>query len=304
MKEIVKDVYCIKPSQAAVFDSSKYIIDTKSDDGLVLIDPGLYIEFIRELEGEGFDPKDIKHCLITHAHLDHYGGCHELKKFNENIEFYAHEFDAGKIEQKLAREFILEYYPGYDYNPVKISRRIKDNEILKFGQFEFKCVHTPGHSPGAVAYFLEVDKLKVLFAGDIGGSALKIYGGNIDDYINSMQKLIDLRVDILCDGHEGAIKPAKRASAYINGFMNFNKYLNIVVEKTPSDIEAWYDLIRQTYDLGEFDYALDFCNYVLEIDPNNADANRLLQKIKKQNPSKIEYIKPLLKKYSENKIYE
>ncbi len=304
MKEIVKDIYSIKPSQAAVFDSSKYLIDTKSDDGLVLIDPGLYIEFIRKLEEEGFDPKDIKHCLITHAHLDHYGACHELKKFNENIEFYSHEFDAGKIEQKLDREFIWETYPGYDYTPVKISRRIKDNEILKFGKFEFKCIHTPGHTPGAITYFLERDKLKVLFAGDIGGSALKIYGGNINDYINSMQKLIDLRVDILCDGHEGVIKPAKKVSAYIHGYMKLNKYLHIVVERNPSDTKAWYDLTLQTYDLGEYDFALDFCNYLLEIDPNNADANHLLQKIKEHNPSKIEYIKQLLKKYSEIKTNE
>jgi len=298
MKEIIKDIYSIKPSEKAIYDSSKYIINTKSDDGLVLIDPGLYVDFIQELEEEGFDPKDIKHCLITHAHLDHYGACHELKKFNKDIQFYAHEIDAGQIEQKLDFELIKETYPRYDYEPVKISRRIKDDEILKFGQFKFTCIHTPGHTPGAVGYLLEINKLKILFGGDIGGLALTIFGGNIDDYLNSMQKVIDLNVAIICDGHEGVIKPVKELSDYIQGLKKFNKFLHIVIEEDPSNIKVWYDLTLLTYEMGEYDYALDFCNYLLDIDPNNVDANRLLRKIKKHNPSKIEFVKPILEKYS------
>jgi len=300
MKEIVKNIYSIKPSKKAIYDSSKYIIDTKSDDGLVLIDPGLYVDFIQELEEEGFDLKDIKHCFITHAHLDHYGACHELKKFNKGIQFYAHELDAGQIEQKLDHELIRETYPGYDYEPVKISRRFKDDEILKFGQFKFTCIHTPGHTPGAVGYLLEINKLKILFGGDIGGLALKIFGGNIDNYLNSLQKVIDLNVAIICDGHEGAIKPVNELSDYIQGLMKFNKFLHIVIEENPSNIKVWCDLTLLAYEMAEYDYALDFCNYLLEIDPNNADANRLLRKIKKHNPSKIEFVKPILEKYSKN----
>lgn len=300
MKEIVKDIYSIKPSEKAVYDSSKYIIDTKSDNGLVLIDPGLYVDFFLELEEKGFDPKDIKHCLITHAHLDHYGACYELKRFNKDIQFYAHKLDAGQIEQKLDHELIRETYPRYDYEPVKISRRIKDDEILKFGQFKFTCIHTPGHTPGAVGYLLEINKLKILFGGDIGGLALKIFGGNIDDYLNSLQKVIDLNVAIICDGHEGAIKPVNELSDYIQGLMKFNKFLHIVIEENPSNIKVWCDLTLLAYEMAEYDYALDFCNYLLEIDPNNADANRLLRKIKKHNPSKIEFVKPILEKYSKN----
>jgi glyoxylase-like metal-dependent hydrolase (beta-lactamase superfamily II) len=297
MKEILKDMYSIKPSDKATFDSSKYIIDTKSDDGVLLIDPGLYSDFIRELEKNGFNPEDINHCFITHGHLDHYGACHELKKFNKDIAFYAHELDAGQIEEKQDHESIEEFYPGYDYDNIEISRRIRDNEILKLGQFEIKCIHTPGHSPGAMVYLVEMDELKVLFAGDIGGSTLRIYGGNHDDYIDSMQKIIDLNVDILCDGHEGAIKPAKKASNYVRGYMKFNEYLHIAVEKDPSNPKAWYDLVLQTYDLGEHAFALDFCNYLLEIDPKNDDANSLYKKIKKHNPSKMEFIKSILSRY-------
>ncbi|MFX0026057.1 MAG: MBL fold metallo-hydrolase [Candidatus Hermodarchaeota archaeon] len=299
MKRILKDIYYIESCNDAAFDSVKYLIDTKSDDGLVLIDPGLYIKFFQEIVKNGFSPKEIKHCLITHGHLDHYGACYELKQLNENIRFYAHELDTEKIEQKLEHEIMEENYPGYDYTPIKISNKIKgDNEILSFGNYELKCIHTPGHSPGAVAYFLEKSKKKILFGGDIGGWSLKINDGNIDDYLNSMQKLLDLNTDILCDGHEGAIKPAKKVSEYIQDLIKFNKLSHIAIEKNQSNIKAWYELTLHTYEMGEYDYALDFCNHLLEIDPDNSDVHQLFKKISKHNPVKIDFIKQLLERVS------
>ena len=53
MKEIVENVYAIEninPTQ----DCIPYIINTKSNEGLVLIDPGLYLKYNPELEGKGF----------------------------------------------------------------------------------------------------------------------------------------------------------------------------------------------------------------------------------------------------------
>lgn len=299
MKKILKDIYYIESCVDAAFDSVKYIIDTKSSDGLVLIDPGLYIKFIQEFEKSGFSPKEINHCLITHGHLDHYGACYELKQFNEKIRFYAHELDAEKIEQKLEREFIEEIFPGYNYTPIKITIKIEgDNKILTFGNYKIKCIHTPGHSPGAVAYFLEVRKTKILFGGDIGGWSLQINDGNIDDYLNSMQKLLDLNADILCDGHEGIIKPAKKVSDYIQALMKFNQLSHIAIEKNHSNTKAWYELTLHTYEMGEYDYALDFCNHLLEIDPDNSDVHQLFKKISKYNPVRIDFIKQLLERVS------
>ncbi|MFX0137981.1 MAG: MBL fold metallo-hydrolase [Candidatus Hodarchaeota archaeon] len=299
MKKILKNIYYIESCNDAAFDSIKYFIDTKSSDGLVLIDPGLYITFIQEIEDSGFSPKDINHCLITHGHLDHYGACHELKQFNGNIRFYAHELDAEKIEQKLKRESIEENYPGYDYTPIKISKKIKgDYEILTFGNYELRCIHTPGHSPGAVAYFLESGQAKVLFGGDIGGWSLKIYDGNIHEYLNSMKKLLDLNVDILCDGHEGAIKPAKKVSEYIQDLMKLNQLSHIAIEKDQFNTNAWYELTLHTYEIGEYGYALDFCNYLQEIDPDNSNVHHLSKKIEKHNPIKVDFIKRVLEKVS------
>ncbi|MFX1324654.1 MAG: MBL fold metallo-hydrolase, partial [Promethearchaeota archaeon] len=100
MEQIIKDVYIVKPFDPNVLDCCVYLIDTNSEDGLILIDAGVEFEPIKEIEAEGFKLSDIKHCFITHGHIDHFGTCHRLIKFNENIKFYAHESDAERIELK------------------------------------------------------------------------------------------------------------------------------------------------------------------------------------------------------------
>jgi len=55
------------------------------------------------------------------------------------------------------------------------------------------------------------------------------------------------------------------------------------------------DLTLVAYELEWYENALDFCNYLLEIDPNNTEAQRLLKEIKKHNPPKYEFIKGLIK---------
>ncbi|NVM16151.1 MAG: MBL fold metallo-hydrolase [Candidatus Lokiarchaeota archaeon] len=294
--EIVENVYVVKPYNPIDPGCCVYMVDTKSEDGLVLIDVGLYIEPIRVIEKKGYDLKDIKHCLITHGHIDHFGACHELKKYNPDIKFYAHEQDANKIEQKSPNQSINQFFPDYKYEPVKLARRIKaDNEILKIGQLEFKCFHIPGHTPGSVAYLLEAGNKRLLFAGDLPGIAININDGNLDDYLKSMQKLSAIDIDILCEGHENIIKPAEKINKFIKSYMKFNENLNHLVLENPYDVKTLMDLTLITYEQEFFENALDFCNYLLELEPDNSRARQLLNKIKEHNPPKIEFIKKLIK---------
>ncbi|MFW9999774.1 MAG: MBL fold metallo-hydrolase [Candidatus Hodarchaeota archaeon] len=303
MKTIVDNVYIVKPYDPNVRGCCVYMVDTKSDDGLVLIDAGLDIEPIQVIEKEGFDLKDIKHCLITHGHIDHYGICYKLKEFNTNIKFYAHELDAEDNELKIRNPNIEQIFPDYKYEPVKINRILKnDNEILRFGNYEFKCIHIPGHTPGSVAYLLETDDKRILFAGDLPGIAINFQGGNLEIYINSMKKLLNrnLAIDILCEGHEKIIEPAEKVLKYIEAYMEINKNLNIVVLENPSDVNALFNLASISYELEFYEMALDFCNYLLEIEPNNDKAQELLRETMKHNPAKFTWIKDLINRAAES----
>jgi tetratricopeptide (TPR) repeat protein len=142
---------------------------------------------------------------------------------------------------------------------------------------------------------LEAEQKKILFGGDVPGLVLKATGGNIDDYSRSMEKLHDLNIDILCEGHADIMKPAEKISEVIKAYVKFNENLHRVVEVNPSDTNALLELTSAAYELEWYENALDFCNYLLEIDPSNTKAQRLLKKIKKHNPPQYEFIKELIK---------
>jgi glyoxylase-like metal-dependent hydrolase (beta-lactamase superfamily II) len=295
MKKVINDVYVVKPFDIESVDCCVYMIDTKSEAGLILIDAGITFEPFQNIEKEGFKSADLKHCLITHGHLDHYGVCHRLKEFNKDIKFYAHELDADRIERKQTEPFPNQFYAKYKYEPVKVTNRItKDNKILKFGQLEIKCIHIPGHTPGSIAYVLDIGGKKILFAGDIPGIAINIGDSNLNQYIKSMEKILKLDIDIMCEGHEEVSQPAEKVRRFIKGYLEFNKELNTIVLENPKDTKALLSLAILSDELGWYSSVVDFSNYLLEIDPQNSEAKKLLEKMNELNPPKIEFVKRLI----------
>ena len=303
MKRIIGDVYNVKPYTLGHLDCSVYLIDTKTNDGLILIDPGLYIEPIINIKEYGFNPKSIRHCLITHGHLDHFGVCHELKKISNNISYYIHELDAEKVEQITYDSYIENYYKEFEYRPIKITKKIQnDGEILRLGDYEIKCLTIPGHTVGSIAYYLETENQKVIFGGDICGYALKLSDGNLVNYIKSMEKLLEFDMDFLCEGHLNVIKPAEKVKEFIQVCIKMNEYVHIVLEEDLHNKEVLYDLTLLEYELGLYNNALDFCNYLIEINPENLKAKELLKKIKKHDPPKFEFVKNYIEKFFGNQI--
>jgi glyoxylase-like metal-dependent hydrolase (beta-lactamase superfamily II) len=215
MREVFKDIYHIGDSGCSV-----YLIQTQSEDGLVLIDCGMSLEMIKKINKFKLNPREIKHCIITHFHIDHIAACYDLKQFNKNVKYYAHELDANAIEEKgHDRETAAMWY-GVEYQPVKLEKRLKGTqEILKFGIYDFQCIHTPGHTPGSISILIEIENIKVLFGQDLHGPIIPGVS-NYDDYQNSLQKLLNLEADILCEGHFGVFQPASEVQRYIKKYID------------------------------------------------------------------------------------
>ena len=152
MKEIVKNVYHVGDSGCSVF-----LIDTQSEDGLVLIDCGMSLNMIKKISKHDLNPMEIRHCIITHYHIDHIAACADLKNFNKRVKFYSHELDADAIEEPgHDRETAANWY-GVKYTPIKLERKLKgDYTVLNFGSYSFECIHIPGHTPGSIAIMLKL----------------------------------------------------------------------------------------------------------------------------------------------------
>ena len=215
MREIVKNIYHVGNSGCSVF-----LVNTHNDDGLVLIDCGMSLNLIKKISKIGLNPMEIKHCIITHFHIDHIAACSDLKDFNKKVKFYAHELDANAIEEKGHDKETAAGWYGVTYKPVKLEKRLKgDFELLKFGEYKFQCLHTPGHTPGSISILLETeDKKKILFGQDLHGPIIPGVS-NFEDYQKSLRKLLGLNADILCEGHFGIFHPASEVQRYIKQYI-------------------------------------------------------------------------------------
>ncbi len=217
MKQIIKNIYHVGDNECSV-----YMVDTQSDQGLVLIDAGMNLDMIRQVSPHGMRFEDIRHCILTHCHIDHIGACAELNRALPDIKFYAHELDAIPIEEPGHDGRTAASWYGVEYEPVKLHEKFESDTILTFGNYQFQCIHTPGHTPGSISVLVESEGKKVLFGQDLHGPFYDSFLSNLSDYQSSMEKLLALEADILCEGHFGIFQPGNQVRHYIER----NKSLN------------------------------------------------------------------------------
>ena len=216
--KVWKDVYMVGGSDIShPYDCSVYLLDAGD---LVLIDSGAGMSFdklISNIKQLGFDPKKLRTILVTHSHIDHIGSLHRFRK-EFGVQIIAHELDADAIE---GRGGVAAEAYSVVYTPCHVDLRIKgDEETLKIGKYEPKVIHIPGHTPGSIAAYVDIDKQRVLFGQDIHGPYYPHWGADPALAKLSLQKLIALKADILCEGHFGIYQPASEVKRYIQQYVD------------------------------------------------------------------------------------
>jgi len=216
--KVCEDIYMIGGSGLShAYDCSVYLIDAGE---LILIDCGAGPGFDRLMDNirdAGLDPARLKAILVTHAHIDHIGA---LKRFRDEFELQviAHDLDADRIES--GKGIGSDVY-GLDYDPCEVTTRIYgDEHTLKFGKHSFNMIHIPGHTPGSMAIYMDTADGRVLFGQDIHGPYLPEWGADIRQALKSLQRMIELHADILCEGHFGIYRPARAVERYIRSYLN------------------------------------------------------------------------------------
>jgi glyoxylase-like metal-dependent hydrolase (beta-lactamase superfamily II) len=216
--KIWEDVYLIGDSNIShSMDCCVYLVDAGE---LVMIDAGAgrstdrFVDNIQILE---LMPEKLSTIIVTHAHIDHIGSLAEFKK-RYNVKIIVHSLDSGNIE--TGDNVGTEYY-GIKYKPCPVDIKIHgENNSLNIGCHEFHMVHIPGHTPGSMAVFIDEGGKRVLFGQDIHGPYAPMWGSDPVKAVNSLEKLISLKADILCEGHYGIIRPAHAVENFIQGFLN------------------------------------------------------------------------------------
>jgi hydroxyacylglutathione hydrolase len=158
----------------------------------ILIDPGhrhLFQHVKRGLAQIEATPEQIDVVLVTHGHPDHL---EMVGSFGP-----ATQWAMSRIDY----EFVMKYIGSRSDFPAP-AFFLQEGDLV-IGDKAFRAILTPGHSPGSISLYWP--EKKALFTGDVVFSQsigrTDLPGGSGKQLKESISRLADLDVEVLCPGH-------------------------------------------------------------------------------------------------------
>ena len=156
--------------------------------------------------------------LQTHMHFDHIMGLPFLHR-RYGLQPMCHALEQPVYE--AAPAMVLGWF-GQQMPPlVPVGEYLVDQQVLRLGNTPIRVLHTPGHTPGGLCFYLPDDKLlfsgDTLFQGSVGRSDLP--GGDVQALIRGIwDQLLSLPDDVtVLPGHgpETTIGDERRSNPYL-----------------------------------------------------------------------------------------
>jgi len=168
------------------FQENTYLV-IKGDEAL-LIDPGFSTnsEFVTMREALEASGAELKHILLTHAHIDHTLGLNvALHRYEVPVWLNHSDLTVWENSESQAAMFGIRA-GGFSFTP----RPLEELDSLELGSFTLTTLFTPGHSPDHISiYFKEAETLiagDALFRESIGRTDL--YGGDAGVLADSIRE--------------------------------------------------------------------------------------------------------------------
>jgi glyoxylase-like metal-dependent hydrolase (beta-lactamase superfamily II) len=201
-------------------DALAYLIEDRGD--LALIDVGAgpsYPRLVQNIRAAGLDPTRLKLIVATHAHIDHVGALAAFARDYGPV-VAAHEQDAWALETANPVFTAARAY-GLRLEPVEVALKLQGRvNRLVLGGSELVCWHTPGHTPGSLSVVLDRQGKRYLFGQDIHGPFLPAFRSDLEQWRESMARLLELKADVLCEGHYGVFYGADEVARFIQSFLD------------------------------------------------------------------------------------
>jgi glyoxylase-like metal-dependent hydrolase (beta-lactamase superfamily II) len=173
----------------------------------VLIDAGMGASHLAPVQKWGIDI-----LILTHCHIDH----RLTRKEISDVPVWCHEADAPYLNDRnlffdaigLKRSGLnlaehLDYTNGMF--EIEIDHYLLDQERIDIGGISLEAIHTPGHTPGHLAFY--IPEADLLFAADVDLTSFGPFYGHdfadIDEFLQSIERLKRLNATIVTTGHAG-----------------------------------------------------------------------------------------------------
>ncbi|MCR5009052.1 MAG: MBL fold metallo-hydrolase [Oribacterium sp.] len=204
-----------------------YIIDT--GEGLILLDTGIaesaymLVDSIYKL---GHKPTDIKMILISHAHLDHFGGAAIMHALTGAPIYMSKEDD--EFMQKDPEETELPH-DIWHVQHIKVDRHYDDNVAITLGDISIRTLLTPGHTLGCTSFFWDEknpvtgETYTVAMHGGVGANTMNddyyktskmLTPAHRERFLNDAEKIKKIHVDIALPSHPNQIEILDKAGTY------------------------------------------------------------------------------------------
>ena len=184
--------------------TNTYLVGSKS---LAVIDPGPKDEAHFEAILAAAHGRPISHIFITHAHRDHVDGLARLQEATGAASVAigrAHLDVPDVLNSPSGKSFIdLAFEP---------DRQVADGDVIEGEDWAIEVVFTPGHAPDHIC--LSLKDRGVLFSGDHvmawNTTVIAPPEGHMADYMASLERLLDLNIDLHLPAHGGRLEDARR----------------------------------------------------------------------------------------------
>ncbi len=207
------------PSDSHGSDAAVYLIKSGKHAALIDAGTGLGIKkLLKNIERTATDPHSISFLFITHCHYDHTGGANGIRE-HTGCTIVAHELDAFYLENGDADVTAASWYGSF-MEKTSIDIKVQENKReFTIGSLSVCMYHTPGHSPGSSVYTVVSDGKLVLFGQDVHGPLNEILLSNRTDYERSLEFMISMNADILCEGHFGVMEGKNTVKDFIESYL-------------------------------------------------------------------------------------
>ena len=165
------------------FYTNSYIISNDNKE-CIIVDPGLNYKEASNYIKSKYNPVAI---FITHSHIDHIDGI----QYFMDLPIYIHKLDEeGLYDTDIALYPMLGRVCPFSKGDLNIHI-VNDLDEINLIGYNFKVLHTPGHTRGSVCYSYNNKLLSgdTLFEGSIGRTDFPT--GSYSQIIKSLNRIIN-----------------------------------------------------------------------------------------------------------------
>ncbi|RZN15226.1 MAG: MBL fold metallo-hydrolase [Methanosarcinales archaeon] len=169
-------------------------------DSKVLIDAGIAASGALP-EALKLSLKNLELVVLTHAHYDHTSSLVDIIECS-SARVALHRDDAALLCDDRASAAVMFSAAAPE---VDVDMLLSDGEVLPLVEGGgLEVIHTPGHTPGSICLYHKHSKS--LFCGDTvfaggGVGRVDLYGGSAEALVYSIERLMELDVDVIYPGH-------------------------------------------------------------------------------------------------------